>query len=179
MWLVIAASVAEAQPACGVVTTDKDCYTPGQQVTLSITNTGCNLINLTNGGPWAIKDSQGNVVYNPYCVTMAIIPLSQGQSQSFSWDQFDKGTGPIGCAYQNRAQVPNGIYQACVDYTDANFTSSTTVCASFEIAKECPEEGPVPTVSGWGLAVLVVLLITSLTIKFSRRRPAPGEAVIR
>ncbi|MCH8148175.1 MAG: hypothetical protein IH987_09330 [Planctomycetes bacterium] len=174
LFVFVGSARVQAALDCAVVTTGKNCYTKGEQVGFTITNTNCNLINLRNGGPWIIKDAQGNEVFRPACVTLAITPLAQGGSASFSWDQLNDGTGQVGCNYANQAQVPNGTYQACVEYTNADFTVNDTACASFEIDDDCIDDGVVPTVSGWGLAIIVVALLAGLTIKV-RRQHAAGK----
>jgi hypothetical protein len=132
---------------CVTVTTDKDCYAPGEHVTITITNNGCNVINLRDTGKWEIRDGANNLVYRPPCALFVITTLNPGESYTFTigggtndgstWDQLDDGNAQVGCGYQNRAQVANGIYQACATYTDAAFAVNTTVCTNFKIANNC------------------------------------------
>ncbi len=137
---------------CVTVSTDKDCYAPGEHVTVTITNNGCCLINLRNLVPWEIRDPLDNLVYRPACAPQQIVPLNPGESYTFTggggafdgttWDQLDDGNGLLGCGYSNRAQVPNGTYQACATYTDAAFGPNTTVCSNFKIANNCVAVDP-------------------------------------
>jgi hypothetical protein len=127
---------------CVSVTTDQDCYNPGETVTFTITNNGSNLINLRHGGPWEIKDSLNSHVYGPACTTLAVIPLDTGESYSWEWDQKDEGDGQVGCGYLNRAQVANGTYQVEVSYTNENFDPDSVASATFRIADSCVDVEP-------------------------------------
>jgi len=138
--------------ACATILTDKDCYAPGEHVTVTLTNNGCSVINLRNLAPWEIRDAANNLVFRPACAGQMIVPISPGESHTFTvggsvndgttWDQLDDGDGLVGCGYSNRALVPNGTYQACATYTDEAFGPNTTVCATFKVANNCVAVGP-------------------------------------
>ena len=135
---------------CVTVTTDKDCYAPGEHVTVTVTNNSCGVINLLNSSPWQIRDAANNLVYQPACVFWIVIPLNSGESHTFTlgggtddgttWDQLDDGNGLVGCGYQNRAQVANGTYKACVAYSAEG--GQGTACTTFKIANNCVAVDP-------------------------------------
>jgi hypothetical protein len=135
---------------CVTVTTDKDCYAPGEHVTVTITNNSCGAISLLNSSPWQIRDAGNNLVYQPACVFWLVIQLNSGESLTFTtgggtndgttWDQLDDGDGQVGCGYKNRAQVANGTYQACVTYSAGG--GQSTACTTFKIANNCVAVDP-------------------------------------
>ena len=77
---------------------------------------------------------------------------------------------PVGCCWKcdgDQVQCNNGLTQAACP-SSWNWVQSA-VCGTSSCGEgKC--DGVVPTVSGWGLGVLVLVLLTGLTIKFGRRK---------
>lgn len=90
------------------VTTNKMHYAPGESVIISATNTGDETINLRHSPGIEILNSADVIVW-PSIVLWVLVPVSPGQTKTWTWDQKDGYTGQ---------QVPDGLYRVeakCVE----------------------------------------------------------------
>lgn len=94
---------------CAQLSTDKQVYSPGEEVTIIFTNNCTYTINLNCDRPWRIKDNSGKIVFAPEVVLWVVVSVDPGETITWTWDQKDK----------YNKQVPEGLYTAELDTMDA------------------------------------------------------------
>jgi hypothetical protein len=89
-------------------------YNPGEIVTVIFTNTCDYTIDLNCMYPWRIRDSRGQIVFEPEAVLWVIVNIEPGEALSLTWDQ-----------KRYKKQVPEGVYTVELDTMNAGTYTTT------------------------------------------------------
>ena len=121
-------TIKESGQASIEISTDRTDYLLGEEVVITITNTGNNNVIVPNG--YWVEDTKGTIVYTPNMVAY-MRPLAPGESISYSWDQIgDDGY-----------QVEVGAYVICTDKASVDINIIESVPIEVTVDKTVYEQG--------------------------------------
>lgn len=164
------ASGVKASPTKAlIVTTDKDVYCLHEEVTISITNIGDEIVGLLSEPPLSILDEVGNLVY-PEIRLWLYTELGPGETVTYTWNQWNAFTDTF---------VPPGKYTV-ETYSELDLEPSKTfeivVCppapapvGGFEVPINV--EVPMDVLAPWiGLVSLIAATVSVVYLKYKRKQ---------